>query len=373
MKILFVSNRYGKSAVGGYEMNCADIARALVARGHEVTVLTARGGGGEDRDAGVRVVASLLRETPHESALATLRAMVWNPVRELVNRRALAQLDGHDHIVVWNAVDLGGGFIRDLAPRSIFYLLDGWLRARLDRDPPARPARLAFCSESLKAEYGTKIEPGTASAVIPLGVDPDQFAVATRQLDQPALQQILYCGRVSPEKGVATLLRALSIARREGPFRLTIAGSFSGPAYRATLESLVRELGLVADVRFAPAVPRLELKAVYASHGCLAFPSEWCEPFGLSVVEGMLSGLAVVATDRCGPSEIVEDGVSGRLVPPGDPRALAAALVANASDPTAATTMAQRGARVAGDTFSLQTQVNRLEAFVVGWPADAVR
>jgi glycosyltransferase involved in cell wall biosynthesis len=130
----------------------------------------------------------------------------------------------------------------------------------------------------------------------------------------------LYAGRLSGEKGVATLLRAS--VRSKAP--LVVAGD--GPQARA-LRSMAP-----ASVRFVGRVMPSELARLL--HGCLAavVPSEWPENAPLAVLEPMAAAKPVVASRVGGIPEQVRDGVEGILVSPGDTRALAAAMLRVAGD-----------------------------------------
>lgn len=125
----------------------------------------------------------------------------------------------------------------------------------------------------------------------------------------------LYAGRLAAEKGVGTLLDAWA---RLGPgYALRVAGD--GPLAR-------RVAAAGGGVEWLGQRSAAEVTAAMQDATVLVFPSEWHEPFGLTLVEALATGLPVIATARGAAPEIIEDGVTGRLVPPGDPDALAAAV-----------------------------------------------
>ena len=80
-------------------------------------------------------------------------------------------------------------------------------------------------------------------------------------------------------------------------------------------------------------------------------PSRWPEPFGLVTVEAMLAGCAVVASRHGGSVEIIEDGVTGLLVPPGDVAALAAAVERLATDAVLREKLGSRARQSAKERF----------------------
>jgi len=124
-----------------------------------------------------------------------------------------------------------------------------------------------------------------------------------------------------PEKGHALLLRAFAELHAKFPqCVLLIAGE--GPE-RPTLQALAAQLGLEESVKFPGFVPDVE--SAYAATDLFVFPSHH-EPLACAMLSAMAYGLPVVAFDRGGNPEAIEDGKNGLLVKELDPSALAAAL-----------------------------------------------
>jgi len=111
--------------------------------------------------------------------------------------------------------------------------------------------------------------------------------------------------------------------------RLLLAGDGED---RAMLERMAREIGVAARVCFLGVVPRARLAWLMNESDVMVLPSAW-EGLPVSIIESMAFGKPVVASDVGGNPELVADGVSGRVVPPGDPGALAEALLELAGDP----------------------------------------
>jgi glycosyltransferase involved in cell wall biosynthesis len=133
---------------------------------------------------------------------------------------------------------------------------------------------------------------------------------------------VLFVGRLIPEKGVDVLIRAMAAVRQHGAReRLTVLGD---GARAAGLASLAKDLGVDLDLRGAAG--RDEVAAAMASAAVVAVPSVYREPLGLVAIEAMASGAIVVVSATGGLVETVENGISGLTVPPGDVKALAAAL-----------------------------------------------
>jgi glycosyltransferase involved in cell wall biosynthesis len=130
--------------------------------------------------------------------------------------------------------------------------------------------------------------------------------------------------RLDHWKGVDVFLRAAALVPNA---KFVVAGgAVNGRQRVATdLRALVRELGVdvqFTEWRYGPD----RIAELHAALDVLVLPSVWPEPFGLVLIEAMASGKPVIASRHGGPPEIVEEGVSGLLVTPGDVEALAEAM-----------------------------------------------
>jgi D-inositol-3-phosphate glycosyltransferase len=177
-------------------------------------------------------------------------------------------------------------------------------------------------------------------AVVPCGVDlarfqPGDIAAAREALDLPSPPHrlLLLVGRIEPLKGIESLIRAVALladrrpAWRDGLTALIVGGSGEGDraawnAEQRRLDALRRDLGVADEVRFLGARLQEQLPLLYAAADVVTMPSHY-ESFGMAALEGLACGRPVVATAAGGPALIVEDGVSGLVVPPGDAAALA--------------------------------------------------
>jgi D-inositol-3-phosphate glycosyltransferase len=168
-------------------------------------------------------------------------------------------------------------------------------------------------------------------AVIPCGVDTDLFQPMARPTAKDLLELgpeplLLYVGRLDPIKGLETLLQAMT--RLDGSARLLIIGGDqddpeTGRASR--LRERVAALGLAGRVRLLGAQPQRRLRLFYAAAEATVMPSYY-ESFGMVALEAMACGCPVVASRVGGLTTTIKDGVTGQLVPEGDPAALAEAL-----------------------------------------------
>lgn len=194
--------------------------------------------------------------------------------------------------------------------------------------------------------------------IVHCGVDPALYD-APRRLPG---QQLLFVGRLAAVKGVPVLLRALrSVAADHPQLRLTLIGD--GPE-RAALESEARALGLSDVVAFVGYKAQAEVAKALQDTDIFVLPS-FAEGLPVVLMEALAARVVVLTTRIAGVGELVEDRVSGRLVAPGDPEALAQALreLLDAS-PEARQAMGEAGrARVVAEFHSV-TEAGKLARLI---------
>lgn len=160
---------------------------------------------------------------------------------------------------------------------------------------------------------------------------------------------VAFAGRLVREKGVEVLLRAFAVVVKQNPdARLLIAGD--GPE-RGTVQALISRLDLRPHVTLLGQRSLTELEHEFATAWVQVVPSLWEEPFGNVAIEAMMRGTAVVASRAGGLAEIVEDNISGILVPPGDSAALAKVLKFLLRKPEMVTQLGARGREIARSRF----------------------
>lgn len=201
--------------------------------------------------------------------------------------------------------------------------------------------------------------------VIHTGLDPGPFlenvdAVAVRrELRVPEDQLLIGCfGRLSPWKGQKVLLDALpQVPRAHAVF---VGGAIFGESsYENQLKEHSYRLGLAERVHFLgfkSNVPRL-----MAAMDLIVHPSTELDPCPRVVLEALHSCKPLVATRMGGVPELVENGKTGLLVPPGNPDSLATALRSLIEDPKLALNLAQAGRRRAMEEFVIERTVSGIE------------
>ena len=180
--------------------------------------------------------------------------------------------------------------------------------------PPAPPSlrHVQFVSECLKRDALQKGQDVANARVIHWGVDADRLQM-TEKPEQ--LKRLLFVGQVTRHKGVHTAVEALNLLVQSGheTATLTIVGDSAAKDFQAQLRRMISSYQLEKHVQFTGLVQREDTPRIYREHDVLIFPSVWDEPFSITVLEAMASGLAVVGTATGGSGEILEDGVNALI------------------------------------------------------------
>jgi glycosyltransferase involved in cell wall biosynthesis len=166
-----------------------------------------------------------------------------------------------------------------------------------------------FIAQQIKRRMGAELE--DRLRVVHSGVDVEQFC-PPREKAENAEPVILFVGRVQPVKGPDLLIQAaVKLAAQNVPFKLKIVGSqnFNAADPLTPFERRLRELAqpIESKVEFQPFTSRGEITALYQAADINVVPSNWDEPLGLTVLEGLACGLPSVVARRGGIPEIAGD------------------------------------------------------------------
>jgi alpha-maltose-1-phosphate synthase len=247
----------------------------------------------------------------------------------------------------WKAEQLGGG-----------YRLSSWC----ERDSATAADAVIAVSDGMRADILTAYPeiPAERIHVIRNGIDTTEYAPdpGTEVLEKFGVDltrpYVIFVGRITRQKGVPVLLRAASQLVPEAQLILC-AGAADTPELLAEVTELVD--GLQASrsgvLWIAEMLPRPELVQLLTHATVFAIPSLY-EPLGIVNLEAMACETAVVGSRTGGIPEVVADGETGLLVPPGDPGQLAEALNALLRDPDRAQAMGQAGRKRAVAEFGWQ-------------------
>jgi glycosyltransferase involved in cell wall biosynthesis len=297
-----------------------------------IVVLPAPGGLAKDlRAAGIEVLirplSVLRRELVHPRGLASLAPALARDgaaLRALIRRRGVGLVHSNTSVV------LGGAAAAALARvphvwhvREIYSRFPSWWPAYRRLLLTARA--LPCVSQATADQFGGSLRATVISDGLAVDAHRAPRAQARRTLGlHPEAPVIALLGRISDWKGQDVLVRALAepALRERGTVALLAGAPWPGAEERCDrIVALARRLG-VAD-RLVLAGFRDDVDSVYGAADLVAVPSTLPDPLPGAAIEAAAAGCAVVASAHGGLPEIIRDGETGRLVAPGDPRALA--------------------------------------------------
>jgi glycogen synthase len=281
-------------------------------------------------------------------------AGLW--IRTLYRIPLVVTLHSMEPLRPWKADQLGSG-----------YLLSTWI----ERTAVEAADRVIAVSGQMREDIlrHFAVDPARV-VVIHNGIDPERFRRVTRHdaLERYGVRRpyVLFVGRITDQKGIFHLLEAAA----KLPPDMQVVLCASAPDTPEIEARLRRAVGQHPNVRWINSmVPVEEVVQLYSHAAVFACPSVY-EPFGLINLEAMACETPVVASAVGGILEVVEDGISGYLVPPGRPDDLAAALRRVLDDPAAARAMGQAGRRRVEERFSWASVAARTEALYAEAIAD---
>ncbi len=405
MKILVVSNLFPPHYIGGYELRCEVAVNALRARGHTVQVLTS--------DHGVTASTAGVAEN---SVARTLRihgfyGHPWLGIRQLrelelhnnrVLREAVAAFQP-DVVHVWNLGGISKSLcltLQELGVPTVFDISDHWIarslvadvwldwwnrknaslparllrwfwtltgaRKRWNQMAPTNPItdirfpRIYFCSRTLRdltAAKGYAVQQGE---VVYCSVDTERFRSEPIPATRP-LRKLLWVGRLAEDKGVMTALKAMAAVQGKFAGELHIYGKGEAD-YTAKLKSFVKQHRLPVFFHTASAA---EMPAIYRIHDALLFTSEWEEPFALTPLEAMASGLPVIGTMTGGSKELFRHGENALTYTAGNAEELAQRVLELDATPAARARLAAVGNSEVRTKFAEPVIMDRMESYIL--------
>jgi 1,2-diacylglycerol 3-alpha-glucosyltransferase len=345
MNILMLSHGY-PPVVSGVTLVVQKVAREMVRRGHEVTVVTAsdRGPAYQDEDQGVRLMRVHSTPNPFWSegrlpilSYDRLKEIVADVEPDIINTHDGALLSMHLHRLeddkchvpevltchylprfVTYYVHLGNAVekvVEDIAWEFTMRMINGFDHVIF----PTRTQQQAFIEEGLKKP----------STVISNGLDISHYSprdhlekdIEVRYALPPG-PRILFVGRLAKDKKIDVLIRAMLPIWSAHRGHLIVVGRGDD---RQQLKELAESLGLQDSVHFLGFVPEEDLPGLYRQSDIFAIASD-VEVQSIPTLQAAATGLPIVAANAAALPELVEDSTNGYLVPPGDPSAFAVAL-----------------------------------------------
>jgi glycosyltransferase involved in cell wall biosynthesis len=336
------------------------------------------------RDAPLRVLAAALRQLRNPRLGATLRAWLRdlrrdrtaNRVRRLGQALVLAhELPAevrrvHAHYLHTPAsVARYAALLRGLPFSVSAHAKDVWTIPDWEKREKLLAADWAVTCSRLNAEHLRALAPGADLELVYHGLDLARFPPPRRVSgpdggDPARPVRIVTVARAVEKKGLDVLLAALALLPRDLHWRLEHLG---GGPLASTLQERARALGLEGRVAWRGSATQDEILAALRRADLFCLPSRVArdgDRDGLPnvIMEAMSQELPVVATRAAAIPEVVREGVTGLLVPPEDPEALARALASLARDPTSRAAMGRAGRRRIAEHFGAERGIARLAA-----------
>ncbi len=402
MKIAFVSAHaspltpVSSARYGGLNVHVSELARALGTRGHQVTVYTRRDSPSlRDRVRMCRGVTVEHLPAGPPKAVRQDKLLAYMSVfgRCLADRWQRDSPDVvHAHFWMSGLAALGGAQGLGIPVIQTFHAL-GVVERRYqgpaDTSPESRirlevtvarsAAQVLAASSQEVAELARLGVDGRRVSVIPGGVDVGVFRPDGRVARRGPARRLLAAGRLVKRMDLDTVLQALGDVPDA---ELVIAGGSPGSRLRADpeyrrLSRIAADLGLSDRVSFRGRVSRADMPALMRSADLLVSVPRY-EPFGLVPLEAMACGVPVVASAVGGHNDTVVDGVTGVLVPPGQPSKLARVLkdlLTGDTLPDYSAAAVERAreryswAQIAQETAAAYARIHRAREAVRGRPA----
>ncbi len=405
MKILVITNLYPPHEIGGYEIRCRDVCDRLRALGHDIHVLTS------DHQVPGRSAAPEAMVT-RKLKIHGMYGNPWLPVHRLYaverhNHRVLQEeLEAvkPELIHIWNMGGISKSVLLRLemgAVPLVYDVSDHWIARSLTADvwlswwndsasptgsvirgflsatgirraigrsvPTASWDRLKFrnmyfCSAFMRDHTASKGWPVSHAGIIHCGIDTTGFTV---KKDHSRLENLLWVGRLSDDKDPLTAIRSLAAAHRNGHTHLTLDLYGHGdPDFVARVDSEIERLGLAGHVRRKVA-PAAEMRRLYSQYDALIFTSNWGEPFALTPLEAMASGLPVITSLDGGQPELARHADNCLIAEAANPELYATRIAELGASAKLRATISHNGLQEVRARFDIEPITRQIEAFLL--------
>jgi glycogen(starch) synthase len=398
MRVLVVSNLFPPVQFGGYELLAHRVTEGFRAKGHDVDVLTSDclADTVEEDPAHIKRVLKLTTNFPRqgeEVGFVDFRRSSINRVAkknfELTRQQLASQ--PYDAVFCWcmNRMSLGAVFAAQAAGVPVCYTVNDehpkqfaetpwqmrpdrmarrvaeetiWPMATFGHATPFPITTISRFLQDVLVEHGCPLE---EAEVIYQGADIEKFPYQPSLRGDATPIKLLFAGQICENKGVHTILRAVGELRRRGiDAQLDIVGH-GVPDYRKKLDDIVEEQSIGAFVNFRGFVPHSEIPSVFHDHHVLIFATEITEGFGLSHVEAMACGCAVVSTTVGGCAELIRHGENSLAFGIADPVDLANQIESLYSDEALRSGLLERARNHVEQHHTLEGYIDQLEDFVI--------
>lgn len=345
MHVLMLSSQYPPEEIAGLGMHVYGLATALSKKGHHISILTNNSSDSSEYEKINNISIYRVKTYPIEDTTWVNQVMQFNlamiqrALQVILEINDIDLIHNHNWLTVIAANNLskildkplvttihdtqyGKNFGELNEEEEYIFRQEEWLCNKSQQIITVSQA-MSNELQSIFGLYANKIY------VIPNGINYKEKQLADLNFKNICKFNILYLGRLVPEKGVDYLLEAVSILKNNGfEIHLKIAGSGEE---ENNLYNLAVKKNILEIVEFSGYVYFEEKKKLLAKASALVIPSYY-EPFGIVALEGMAAGTPVVVSSTGGLNEIIQHGKNGLKFFPGDSERLAITLVQLLSD-----------------------------------------
>ena len=336
--------------VGGVETGTIDLAKYLVARGHKA--ITVSGGGRLVRELDAIGARHYNLPVGKKSLISII--MMIKEVREIIRKEDIDIVHARSRVpalIAYLACKSSG--------RAFITTAHGYYKKHLMSEAMGWGKYVIVASNIMAKHMINNFNvPYDRIRLIPRGVDLDRFKFREPAARNSEWFVIGMVSRITPLKGHADFVRAISILRREIPnLRALIVGGAPKEKYKEDVELLIRRLGLANTIEFLPATNNVP--DIMRGLDVIVSATITPEAFGRVIIEAQASGVPVVATQVGGVVDIVEDRKTGLLAAPQNPKDMAAKILELYKDRQLWANLATESKRRVESYFNLNKMMDR--------------
>ncbi|MFH1996405.1 MAG: glycosyltransferase [Candidatus Omnitrophota bacterium] len=332
---------------GGVETGTVDLAKVLMKKGHRAVVIS---NGGELVDELERSGARHYALDVDKKSILSVIAMVQR-VSEIIRHEEIDIVHARSRVPGWIAF-----FAARITKKPFITTAHGYYKTHALSEVMAWGRYVIVASNVMAKHMMHNFNvPYDRIRLIPRGVDLEKFTFSDGAGRTDDAFVVGMVSRITPLKGHAAFMKAVSIAYRSIPkLKAVIVGEApkGKEKYKQELDLLTRRLGITRIVEFLG--PRKDTPKILKSLDLLASCTVTPEAFGRSIVEAQACGVPVVATKVGGVVDIIEDGYNGLLVDPDDPKGMAEAIVQLYKDKDLCDKLVKNARKRVEDRFALK-------------------
>jgi lipopolysaccharide heptosyltransferase II len=340
--------------VGGVETGTVDLARYLVSNGHKAIVVSSGG----------RLVREIDKIGARHYSLPVDRKSLFTIIRMIGALREIIRKEDIDIVHARSRVPaLAAYFACRETSRVFVTTAHGYYKKHFLSTPMSWGKYVIVASNimarHMRDNFGV---PHDRIKLIPRGVDLERFRLRSESAREASREfAIGMVSRITPLKGHADFIRAVSMLNRQIPkLKVLIVGSAPKEKYKDDLKLLIRGFGLSKTVEFIEATN--DVPAVMSRLDCLVLATVTPEAFGRVIIEAHAVGVPVVATKVGGVVDIIEDGRTGLLCAPNDPKDMADKIMSLYRDSSLGARLASEGRHSVEEKYNLDLMMKRTMA-----------